>query len=323
MKTRKFGETGKKVFVVGMGTFGYGSDYRQITEKEAAQIFNAVFDRIPSKGFFLIDTAPKYGLGKCEKWIGRFVKESGKDNLLIATKGGRHIEQGRVNEKDFSQRFLKRDLDNSLQRLSIEQVFLYQLHNPALEVIREGSVFDWLEQFRAERKIGFYGVSIDSPEEGIAAIDVCRQKGYNGLASIQAIYNILNKKAEELFEKAKKANVSIIAREPLLRGFLSDKYYKDDFSNAPPAVMKEIKLYGMEQIFSKVKEVEQALKETGCNYSLAEVAIKFASLPEAVTVTIPGINELKYVEADLNAASITLSRETLSRLQKIKDLGAK
>ena len=195
------------------------------------------------------------------------------------------------------------------------------MHNPALEIIKEGKVFDLFEEFREQGKIEHYGVSINAPEEGIAAMKACEQKGYKGLVSLQVIYNILNKKTKELFEKARKANVSIIVREPLLRGFLTDKYNEEhDFSKAPPAAMKELNLYGKEQISSKVKKVKQALEETDCNESLAKVAIKFASLPLEVTVVIPGINELRYVEPDLNATNINLNKETVAKLREIKDL---
>lgn len=270
----------------------------------------------------MVDTAPHYGCGRVEEWMGQFVKELGRDNILIATKGGRHIEPGRLNEKDFSPAFLRDDLEKSLKRLDVNEIFLYQLHNPSLEIIKRGYVFDLLEQFKSERKIKFYGISIDDPQEGIAAIDVCEKRGYKNLASLQVIYNILNKKADkELFEKANKSGVAIIARETLLRGFLTDKYNRNsDFSKVAPAVKKELNLYGKEQLLSKVEKVKQIIKERGLNLPLSQVAIKFALSNQYVTLVIPGINRLEYIKPDLGAAGIQLDKRILLELENIEDL---
>ncbi len=322
MKYKQFGKTGEQVFVLGLGTYGHGEAYGGISKRESHKIFSSVMNTVPNSAKFLVDTAPRYGCGEVEEWISQFVKELGRDNILIATKGGRHIEPGRVNEKDFSPDFLRGDLERSLTRLGVDEIFLYQLHNPNLEIIKEVYVFDLLEQFKAEGKIRFYGVSIDNPQEGITAIDVCKQKGYENLASIQVIYNILNKKADkELFEKANESGIAIIARETLLRGFLTGKYDKNsDFSKATPAIKKEIDLYRKEQLLSKVEEVKQIVREKGLNIPLSQIAIKFAVSNPYVTLAIPGVNRLEYVEPDLSAADINLDEIIISRLRNIGDL---
>lgn len=322
MKYKQFGRTGENVFVLGLGTYGHGEAYGGISKKESHEIFSYIINHLPDSAKFLVDAAPRYGSGKVEEWIGQFIKELGKNKILIATKGGRHIETCRINEKNFSHDFLKEDLEKSLTRLDVDKIFLYQLHNPSLEIIKEGSTFELLERFKDERKIRFYGVSIDNPKEGIAAINVCEQRGYKNLTSIQVVYNILNKKADkELFEKARDCNIAIIAREALLRGFLADKYNKNtNFSKVAPAVKKEIDLYGKEQILLKVEEIKKIVKESGLNIPLAQVAIKFVISNPYITLAIPGINRLEYAEPDLNAADIQLGERILSELRNIEDL---
>ena len=176
MIAKQFGKTGRKVFVLGLGTYGHGEAYGGISKENSLEVMREIIKNIPADGLFLIDTAPRYGNGKVEEWIGEFIRENGQNNILIATKGGRHIEQDRVNEKDFSEKFLSYDLENSIKRLCINKIFLYQLHNPGIKIIKEGAVFELLEQFRNEGKIEFYGVSIDNPDEGIAAINYCKKK---------------------------------------------------------------------------------------------------------------------------------------------------
>jgi len=319
---KQLGKTGEKVFFIVLGTYGHGGAYGGISRQDSFKILDATVKSMPDYANLLVYTAPHYGAGMCEKWIGEFLAEFDVDNILIATKGGRHIESNGMDEKDFSLEFLKAELDKSLKRLRTSEIFLYQLHNPSLETLIEGSVFDLLEEFRDAGKIKFYGVSIDSSEEGIVAIDVCRRRGYSGLASIQVIYNILNKAAsEKLFRIANESGIGIIAREPLFRGFLTDKHScSNPFFNVPPARKKEINLYGWEQIRLRTKEIQQVLQKYEIDEPLSKIAIKFAISHPHVTLAIPGTNRREYVESNLSAANIALDKELLSELSDITDI---
>ena len=241
----RFSVTGEDVLPLGLGTHGHGHAFGGISRDESLEIFDLIYKTLPNNSKVLIDTAPRYGHGTVETWIGEFLA-SKQDRFLIATKGGRHIEPERDNEKDFSKDFLTYDLENSLTRLKANRVFLYQLHNPTLKTIRDGTVFETLEEFRSLGLIQWYGVSINHPEEGIAAIETCSRNGYEGLVAIQVIYSILNKhNLERLFQLASDARVAIVTREVMVRGFLSDKYSREsEFSNSPSAVRKLVKLYG-------------------------------------------------------------------------------
>src|SRR3989338_697091 len=321
METGIFGKTGKEVYVLGLGTYGHGEAYGGIGKKNSISVMCEVLKQIPDNAFFLIDTAPRYGCGDVEEWIGEFIKDANRNNILIATKCGRHIEPNRVNEKDFSSDFLRKDLDNSLKRLGIKKIFLYQLHNPNLQVIREGKVFELLESFREEGKIEWYGISIDNPEEGIAAIEFCKENGLDGLAAIQVIYNVLQKNGlDTLFKSAQKGGVAIIAREPLLRGFLADKYFEHtNFENCSEAVRKQIKLYGKNQILSRLNEVKKVLTNHNIN-SMNQFAIKYSISNPNITLAIPGINRIEYIKSDLDSAKIEITTEVLKEIEKISDI---
>ena len=321
VRNRIFGRTREKISIIGLGTYGHGGAYGSISKMESFRIFRSVLSNIHEETKLLIDTAPRYGNGKVEKWLGEFSQDF-KDRMLIATKCGRHIEHGRINEKDFSHDFLKKDLEGSLKRLNSNEIFLYQLHNPSLKIINNGSVFELLEKFADEGKIKYYGVSIDNPEEGVAAIDICKENGYKRLVALQVIYNILQKRADkELFPKAKKSRIAIIARETLFRGFLTSKYnIKSDFSKVPSAINKQLGLFGKERILSKIKEVKMIVKESGVNFPLSQVAIKFAISNPNVTVAIPGINRISYLKEDIGAAYINLGKKMLKKLEIIENI---
>jgi aryl-alcohol dehydrogenase-like predicted oxidoreductase len=318
-RINRFSITGEDVYPLGLGTQGHGHTFGGITKEECFKILELICNNLPQNSKILIDTAPRYGHGTVETWIGEFLASNGAC-FLVATKGGRHIELGRDNEKDFSAEFLRFDLQNSLTRLRMDQVFLYQLHNPSLNIIRNGTVFETLEKFRSERLIQWYGISINDPKEGMSAIEICKQNHYDGLVAIQVIYSILNKdNLRELFELASESKIAIIAREVMLRGFLSGKYNIDSqFPDSRPAVAKLVHLYGKTELIRCVKQVEQAV--LSFNISMAQLAIKFSTTNPHVTVTLAGINRQKYFFEDWTALDIVFPSELLTTLNNIEDI---
>jgi len=322
MQYKIFGPTGKKVFNVGLGTYGHGEAYGGITKKESLEILHTAVDNINDEANLLIDTAPRYGNGEVEIWIGDFLRKYKKNNIFIATKGGRHIEPNRINEKDFSAEFLQKDLDGSLKRLGVDNIFLYQLHNPPLSTILDGSVFAVLEEMRKQGKIQWYGVSIDTAEEGLATIDVCRKRGYKGLASLQLIYNILQKHVlDELFEVANKSGIAIIAREPLLRGFLTDIYVDGiELTKLSPAPKKVVELYGKDEIIFQVEQVRQILNSQGYALLLAQTALQFVLANPYITTVIPGINRKEYINIDFFINKNSIKPEIIKKLKRLKNL---
>lgn len=322
MHYKIFGPTGKKVFNIGLGTYGHGEAYGGITKKESLEILNTATEYITDEANLLIDTAPRYGNGEVEIWIGDFLKKCKKNNVLVATKGGRHIEPGRINEKDFMAKFLQADLEGSLKRLGVDSVFLYQLHNPPLDTILDGSAFIALEEMRRQGKIQWYGVSIDTAEEGLAVIDICRKQGHKGLASLQLIYNILQKNIfDQLCKSANKFDVAIIAREPLLRGFLSDLYVNGiELSKLSPAPKKVVELYGKGKIISGVGTIRQLFKGQKYDVPLAQAALQFVLANPSITTVIPGINKKTYINLDFSINENDVKPKIIEKLKRLKDL---
>lgn len=318
-KLNSFSITGEHVLPLGLGTNGHGHAFGGITKDESLAILDSICHEIPRNSKVLIDMAPRYGHGTVETWIGEFLA-SKRGQFLIATKGGRHIEPDRDNEKDFSADFLRYDLENSLTRLNTNRVFLYQLHNPNLKVINNGAVFETLEEFRSQRLIEWYGVSINDPEEGVAAIETCQRNQYEGLVALQVIYSILNKNnRDELFQVASEARVAIVTREVIGRGFLSNKYSdKSEFSNSPAAVMKLVKLYGKKQLIERVEQVRETIAPY--NIPIAQAAIRFSIQNPHVTVTLAGINRTKYFVEDWGALDVCIPSQLLRNLSTIEDL---
>jgi len=328
MNLRIFGNTNERVYPIGIGTYGHGNAYGQMSSADSFEVLLKTFSTFQDKGPIFVDTAPLYGSGLCETIIGEVLQNHCfSQKILIATKAGREILETNFNQKNFSREFILKDIHQSLQRLKTDRIFLLQLHNPSLFEIRKNNLFDLLEKIRTEGLISYYGVSINDSQEGLEIIEYSRNQGFNGMVSIQLIYNILNKQSlQQLISLAMKNNIAIIAREPLMRGFITDSRHEiDSFKQKAnvEARKKLIDLYTDEQILNRTNEVFDLIREYGTKLDPIRVAIEFALKNRAVTVTIPGIKKVEHIEtfSDFTFNSMPEKLyEALLNLENIKQL---
>ncbi len=308
MNKRKLGKTDLEVSKLGFGCWAIGgTSYGATDDRESVNALSYAFDH----GINFFDTADTYGHGHSESLIGEVFKESSKrTQIIIASKVGWDFYHG-GSKKNFDPDYIRFACGESLKRLKTDYLDLYQLHNPKLEIIEEGSIFNVLEELKREGKIRFWGVSIYLPAEGKAAIQ-------KGASTIQAIYNLLDQRIKtDLIPQCEEYQVGLIAREPLYCGLLSGKYTsqtqfpKNDHRNR---WMKDKFLTDLEKI-----ECIQSVFDTQ-HVPLKQAAIEFALRPWAVSVVIPGIKTIHHVEDHLKAVhSPKLSLEALDQIEKLYD----
>src|SRR5204862_7607989 len=113
------------------------------------------------------------------------VLKTRRNEVILATKGGNQftVRQGLRN---FDPDYITSALEQSLRRLQIETIDLYQLHNPSPEVMRRGEIFDRLDQFKREGKIRFYGDSLVETADVLVAIETGKPD------TLQGAYNIMH-----------------------------------------------------------------------------------------------------------------------------------
>jgi aryl-alcohol dehydrogenase-like predicted oxidoreductase len=157
----RIGGTGLQVSRIGFGCAAMGGyDYGSADDAESVEAVRAAIEA----GITLFDVADVYGLGRAEEVLGRALREAGDPAVVLATKGGvRWDEQGRT-KRDSSVAWLSRALDDSLRRLGVERIGLYQLHWPDPLVPVEDTL-GFLEQRRDEGKIAEIGCCNFSPTE--------------------------------------------------------------------------------------------------------------------------------------------------------------
>jgi aryl-alcohol dehydrogenase-like predicted oxidoreductase len=287
MDTRILGRTGLEVTVVGFGSITIGGFFGPVDDAESTQALHAAVDA----GMRFIDTSDAYGAGRSEQIIGRFLRErSDRAQIIICSKGGNNMITG---ARNFTPDYIRGCLEGSLQRLGVEAIDVYLLHNPSAQNLKAGDSFELLEKFKAEGKIKHWGVSVNTLEECELAIE-CGQP-----AVMQMEYNLLDQDAEGVFAKAKAARVGVISRVPLKRGLLSGRF--DEHATFVEGDRRRNILAPdrLPAMVARVRRISEIVADYG--RPLAEVAIRFCVSNPNVDVTIPGIRTPEQARA--NAAA--------------------
>jgi len=211
MKTRRLGKTGYEVSEIGLGCWQLGGDFGPVGDEEAA----AILDAANAAGITFWDTADVYGGGLSESRIGSHSKGPA---VKVATKLGR---SGTLFPNKYTREGVRESLLGSARRLGVETLDLAQLHCVPTAVLRDGAIFGWMDELKAEGLVRHWGASVETIEEGMICLD------QPGCATLQIIFNIFRQDAAaKLLPKAAERDVGIIVRLPLASGLLSGKYDK-------------------------------------------------------------------------------------------------
>jgi aryl-alcohol dehydrogenase-like predicted oxidoreductase len=286
MDARQFGLSGRQVSPIGFGTWAIGADWGSVDEHDALAALNEALDR----GVNFIDTADVYGDGRAEKLVAKVLKSrAGKQAPIVATKAGRrlnpHVADG------YNRTNLTAFIERSLRYLEVESLDLVQLHCPPTDVYYRPETFDALAALVEQGKIRNWGVSVEKVEEGLKALE------FPGLASVQIIYNIFRQRpAEQFFSMAKRRDVAIIVRVPLASGMLSGKFKRDSqfAANDHRNYNRHGEAFDVGETFAGVpyeeglSAVEEIRALTPPGVTMAQFALRWILMQDAVTVVIPG-----------------------------------
>lgn len=301
MHYRTFGQSNNNVSEIGLGTWQLGgSDWGNISDSDALKTLRTAADQ----GITFFDTADVYGLGRSEELIGKFLKDSNQD-IMVGTKLGRFPEPG--GDQNFSLETFRQHAEASLKRLGSEAIDLMQLHCIPTKLLQEGHVFDWLDTLKQEGKIKQYGVSVETVEEA----EICMQ--YDGVASLQIIFNIFRQKPIRIFEEAKNKGIALIVRLPLASGLLAGKYTKATTfaENDHRTFNRDGQLFNVGETFAglpfeKGVELADALKpHLPDDISMAQMAQRWILDFEAVTTVITGARNDNQVKSNAAVSHVT------------------
>ena len=303
MESRTAARLDRTVSVIGLGTWQLGADWGDVSEADAA----AVLDSAVESGVTFFDTADVYGDGRSEQVIGRYLAGRPELDIFVATKMGRREEQ---NPDNFVLAKFREWTDRSRENLQVDKLDLVQLHCPPSVTLEMDQVYDDLDTLVDEGAIGAYGVSVETVEEALAAIE------RPNTASVQIILNAFRLKPVGLvLPEAIEAGVAVIARVPLASGLLSGKYTVDT-TFAPDdhrTFNRHGEAFDVGETFSGVdfergvaaaQEFSTLATEHGLAPSVAALAW-VAQLP-GVTTVIPGARNVEQARLNASAGSVPL-----------------
>jgi aryl-alcohol dehydrogenase-like predicted oxidoreductase len=303
---RELGRTGFRVSTISFGAWAIGNAWGRVDDGESLAALHKAVDL----GVNFFDTADVYGDGRSERLLARLKRER-KEEIIIATKAGRrldpHVAEG------YTAANLARFIDRSLKNLEADSLDLVQLHCPPTEVYYHPALFDAMDDFVRQGKIRHFGVSVENVEQALKAIE------YPGVKTVQIIFNMFRQRPADLFfREAKKRQVGILARLPLSSGMLTGKLTPDSRFEAEDhrSYNRHGERFDRGETFSGVdyevglRSVEELRRVVPPGMSLAQFALRWILMFDAVTCAIPGAKRPSQVEENCRASDLPPLSET-------------
>jgi aryl-alcohol dehydrogenase-like predicted oxidoreductase len=305
------GNTDLRITPLGLGIWQWGDTMMWNYGKGYGEVdLKPVYEATLAAGINFIDTAEMYGRGRSEQLIGQFMAETNtRDQVVLATKFAPmpwRLTAGR----------LLQALRNSLNRLGLSQVDLYQIHWPYTPV----SVEAWMDAMADAVEAGLtraVGVSNFSSSQTIRAHAALLQRGVP-LASNQVEYSLLNRKPETsgLIKVCRDLGVTVIAYSPIAKGMLTGKYTPD---NVLPGMRGRI--YNR-KLLARIQPLIEVLREIGQAHGVADSAktpaqVSLNWLICKGAVPIPGAKNLRQAQENFGALGWRLTDEEVAKLDEI------
>ncbi len=316
MEYRELGRTGWKVSAISFGAWAIGGSWGSVDDQQSLAALNRAVDL----GVNFIDTADVYGDGRSERLIAQLRRQR-SEKILVATKAGRrldpHVAPG------YKWQNLTAFVERSLKNLETDALDLLQLHCPPTEVYYMPETFGILDDFVKQGKLRYYGVSVEKVEEALKAIE------FPNVKTVQIIFNIFRQRPADLFfGEAKRRRVGILARVPLSSGMLTGKMTRTSKFDREDhrAFNRHGESFDRGETFSGVdyelglQAVEELRPLMPPGWTMAEFALRWILMFDAVTCAIPGGKRPSQVEDNCRAADLpTIPDATMQKVREIYD----
>ena len=296
MKTNQIGKSKLHVSEIGLGTMSLGTD-----RAKAISLIHEAIDN----GVTFIDTADLYDFGLNEEIVGEALRDR-RDSVVLATKAGNHFEEGKEGWYwDPSKKHIKGALKDSLRRLKTDHIDLFQLHGGTIEDPIDETI-EAFEELKSEGLIIEYGISSIRP-------NVIREYvKKSSIASVMMQYSILDRRPEEeMLDLLHDNDISVIARGPLAKGMLTDRYEEK---------IKEDGFLDYSK-FDVLETAKQLNELKGDKRNVTQTALKYALAHPAVATVIPGASRSEQLLANITAQNAPdLTTEEIQKIRAVSKM---
>jgi aryl-alcohol dehydrogenase-like predicted oxidoreductase len=308
---RRFGASGVEASEVGFGAWTLGLDWwGKVDAAEASKLVGTAIDA----GITFFDTADTYGAGVGEERLAAALSGH-RDQITIGTKFGYDItvahDQSSHSERPqrWDPDFIRQRCEESLRRLQIDVIDLYELHNPRMPQISDDAIFDVLDALRTEGKIRAYGVAL-GPAIGWEAEGV-RALRERTVDAVQTVFNMLEQEPGNTF-LAEAGESGIIARVPHASDALTGTYSADTVFPATDHRSFR-KREWLLRALRKVEKLDFLLTER----TIGQTAIAWLLANPGVTTVLPTMTTVEQVTEYAQAAAKPLTTEEFTKVQEL------
>ena len=318
MQTRQLGNSDLQITPLGIGAWamggaGWAFSWGPQDDDESINAIHAALDR----GINWIDTAAVYGLGHSEEVVARAVK--GLSNRpYVFTKCERIWGEDRQIRKSLKRDSIHQECENSLRRLQIETIDLYQIHWPEPEEdVEEG--WSALAELQKQGKVRWIGVS------NFNATQLARAQAIAPITSLQPPYSIIQPEIEQdVLPFCAKNNIGTLVYSPMKSGMLTGAMTRDRIENMPPDDFRKRTPNFQEPLLTRNLNLVELLREIANRHGRTpgEVAIAWALRRPEVTAAIVGMRSPKQVDGVIGAAEFRLSQDEAAQIANFLHSGA-
>jgi aryl-alcohol dehydrogenase-like predicted oxidoreductase len=322
MKYNLFGNTGLKVSELCLGamTFGGRGMWTAIGTLPQDQVNELVKMSIEG-GINFIDTANIYSEGLSEQMTGNAIRELGlkRDDLVIATKVRGKMGEG-PNDSGLSRKHILQQADESLTRLQMDYIDLYQIHGfDALTPLEE--TLEALDALVKSGKVRYVGCSNLAAWQIMKALGISAREHLSKFVSLQAYYTIAGRDLErELVPMLLDQKMGLMVWSPLAGGLLSGKYSRDQETKEGRRVSFDFPPIDKEKAFDIVEVMQQVADQKAV--SVAQIALAWLLHQPVVTTIIIGATKQHQLTDNLAAVQVKLSADELKKLDAVSAIAA-
>ena len=298
--------------VIGLGSWlTYGSTVEAETARDC--VFRAV-----EKGVNFIDTANVYARGAAEDVLGPILAQLNRNELAIATKVYFPMGDG-VNERGLSRKHVRAQIDASLKRLRLEYVDLYQCHRFDTQTPLEETC-EMMNDLARAGKILYWGTSEWNADQLMAAVTLCRARGWAVPVSNQPQYSALWRRIEDrVLPTCEAYGLGNVVWSPLAMGILTGKYadakHPPSGSRAAGAEREWMEDYFTQPVLDAVARLKPLAEKAGATQ--AQLALAWVLRQPAVTSAIVGATKVQHVDDNLAAADLDVDPQIFSEIDRI------
>jgi aryl-alcohol dehydrogenase-like predicted oxidoreductase len=315
MKYTKLGHTGLDVSRICLGYMTYGIPERgthpwTLDEDQSRPFIRRALEL----GINFFDTANVYSDGTSEEFLGRAIRElSRRDDVVIATKVYGRIRPG-PNGAGLSRRAILAEIDNSLRRLNMDYVDLYQIHRWDYDTPIEETL-EALHDVVKAGKARYIGASSMYAWQFCTALHLQKEHGWSRFVTMQNYYNLLYREEErEMMPLCEAEKIGVLPWSPLARGRLTREWDETSYRKETDEYGKT--LYAGTEEADRVIVARVAALAVKRSLPRAQIALAWMLQKPFVTAPIIGASKPNHLDDAVSALEVNLTREEMEFLEE-------